>query len=106
MLETVSPGVFLKKLATSVLLINLFIIILAGFSIRHSRLQYEERAEITTLNLAQVLDEYINGVITKTDVALLSVLDEAERQFVGGGINGQTLNAYILRQRERVTELA
>jgi PAS domain S-box-containing protein len=106
MLETVSPVVFMKRLAITVLLVNLFIIILAGFSIRHSRLQYEERATITTLNLAQVLDEYINGIITKTDVALLSVIDEAERQFASGGINRQALNAYILRQHERVTELA
>ncbi len=105
MKDAVPPDVFVKKLAIGVLLINLFIIALAGISIRQSRLEYEERATITTENLSQALDEYINGVITKIDVTLMSVVDEAERQLAAGGINKQTINATLARQYARIPEL-
>ncbi len=105
MTETVSPVFFLRRLAIGVLLVNLFIIALAGIAIHQSRLQYEERATITTRNLSQVLDEYFNGVIAKIDVALLSVVDEAEKQLARGGIDRQAINSYIIRQQARIPEL-
>ncbi len=105
MKETVSPVGFRKLLIIGVLLINVAIIVLVGLSIRQSRLQYEEQAAITTQNLSHALEEYINGVITKADVALLSVADEAERQLASGRINSRAINAYILRQHGRIPEI-
>ncbi len=100
-----SPLVFLKRLAIGVLLINLFVIVLAGLSIYQSRTQHDERAATTTQNLAHVIDEYIYGVITKTDIALLSVADEAEKQLAKGRSDAHVLDAYIARQHLRVAEL-
>ena len=96
---------FRKLLIAGVLLINLGIIVLVGIFIRQSRLQYEERATITTRNLSQVIEEYISGVIARIDVALLSVVDESERQLSRGSLNRQTINAYLVRQRARIPEL-
>ncbi len=103
--ETASTAAFRKQLAIWVLLVNLVILVLVGISIRQSRLQYEETAAITTQNLSQVLEEYINGVITKTDNALLTVADEAEKQLAGGGINRRVFNAYIARQKALIPEI-
>jgi PAS domain S-box-containing protein len=99
------PGDFRRPLVIGVLLINLVIIALVGISIRQSRLQYEERATITTQNLSQVIEEYVSGVIARIDVALLSVADESERQLAGGSLNRQAINTYLVRQRARIPEL-
>jgi PAS domain S-box-containing protein len=89
-----------------VLAINLSVIAVAGIAIYQSRLQYEERARIITQNCAQVLDEYINGVLTKIDVTLLSVGEEAEKQLKSGGIKKESFNAYIKRQYEHIPEFS
>ncbi len=104
MQKRVTP-VFLKRLTIGVLLINFFILALAGISIRQSLLQQEEQATITAQNLSQVLDEYINGVITKIDASLLAVVDETEHQLAVGRIDSRTLNAYIVKQRLRIPEI-
>ncbi len=105
MKEKIPAVDFRKLLVIVVLLINLAIIVLVGIFIRQSRLQYEERATITTQNLSQVIEEYISGVIARIDVALLSVVDESERQLAGGSLNRQAINTYLVRQRARIPEL-
>ncbi|MBF0559177.1 MAG: PAS domain-containing protein [Nitrospirae bacterium] len=105
MKETTSPVDFRKQLAISVLLINLFVIVMGGLSVFHNRIDHEQQATVTTQNLSRVLDEYINGVITSINLALLTVVDEAERQLASGGINKQSMNAFITRQYKRLPYL-
>ena len=100
-----SPATFIKRLATGVLVINLFVVALTGLSLRQSQLQHEERAAITTQNLSQVLEQYIGDSISKIDVILLITADEIEKQMTGGGINARELNPFIVRQRTCLPEL-
>jgi hypothetical protein len=100
-----STSAFIQLLAAGVLLINLFVLGLAGLSLFQDRRQYEERARITSRNLANVLEQYIVGTIQKADLTLLAVGDEFERLAVGGGNKREALNAFIARHHARIPEL-
>jgi PAS domain S-box-containing protein len=102
---TVSRATFLKRLAASVILANLFVIVLLALSLHQSRIQYEDRAVISTRNLSLVLEKQLVGTIEKVDLALLSVADEIGRQAARGGIDEHELNAYIDLQQARLPEL-
>ncbi len=103
--STVSPAVFIRRLTAGILLVNLFVIVLAGLSLRHSRLQYEERAAVTTQNLAHVLEQNIGGNIDKIDVVLRISSEKIEKQVAGGGIDRRELNAFLARQSTLLPEL-
>jgi PAS domain S-box-containing protein len=100
-----TPAAFIFRLTVGVLLINLFIFTLKGYSLRESWRQYEERAEVTTQNLSWVLQQTIGGSIDKVDVALSATADEIERQIANGGINALALNSFMARQKSRLPEL-
>ena len=91
------PSAFIKRLFIGVMLINLFVIALVGLALNESRLQYEQRAAVSTENLSHALEQYIAGSVDKIDLALLAVADEVARQRAGGGINAKAMNAYISR---------
>ncbi len=103
--STVSSATFVKRLAAGVLLINTFVLVLAGLSLCQSRLQYQERAAVTTQNLTLVFDQYISGSIHKIDVVLLDAADEIEKQIAGGGIDRRELDLYLNRRSARLPEL-
>jgi PAS domain S-box-containing protein len=103
--SAVSPATFVKRLAAGVLLVNLFVIILAGLSLRQSRHLYEERTAVTTQNLARVLEQYIGDSIDKIDVILLASADEIEKQIASGGIDRRALDKYLNRQSTRLTDV-
>lgn len=104
--STMARATFIKWLAAGILLINLFVVVLAGLSLRQSRIQYEERAAVTTQNLAQVLEEYVDGSFDKIDILLLAAVNEIEIQLAGGGIDRQELNEFLARHSALVPELA
>ncbi|HET6420817.1 MAG TPA: PAS domain S-box protein [Geobacteraceae bacterium] len=104
--STVSPAVFISRLAAGILLINLFVIFLAGLSLRQSRVQNQERAAITTQNLAHVLEQNIGGTVDKIDVVLRFTAENIEKQIAGGAINPRELNRFLARQSSRLPELA
>jgi len=87
-----------------VLLLNLFVIVLAGVSVFHGYRQYQERAEITTQNLAQVLESKFSDSFQRIDIALLSVLDDYEQQRAIRGKATNALDTYIDRVRLRLPE--
>jgi len=93
------------RLTSAVVLLNLLVFALVGFSIYQSRSQYQERAEITTQNLTHTLESEISGAIKTDDVALLAVIDEYKKQRVHGNIDGKALNAYIEQVRSRLPEI-
>jgi len=100
-----SPAVVIRRLAAGVLLLNIFVIALAGLSLRQSRLQYEERAAVTTQNLALVLDKHISGIIGKIDVLLFSAVEEFEREISRGGGDRRQLNSLLARMVSQMPEL-
>jgi len=94
----------LGRLVLAVLLANLLVFALAALSLSQSQRQYQERAEITTRNLAQVLESHLGGIIDKIDIVLLATVDESEKQ-IAGGIDAKALNSFLARQQARLPEL-
>ena len=95
----------LQRIVGIALVTNLFFMGLAGFSLRQSRLRFEERAEISTQNLSRVFAGQITDAIDKIDLTVLTVADEVEQQLARGGINAAALNAVITRHRARLPVL-
>ena len=100
-----SQSAYLKRLIAMVILLNLCFISILLLSLRQSRIQYEERAAISTRNLALVLEKQLIGIIEKINLTLLAVSDEARQQTAHGAINVQKLNAVISQLHARLPEL-
>ena len=64
-----------RRLLLSLVALNLFVFGLAGVSIYDSHRQYRERAEITTRNLARVMENNLVNAIERIDVSLRALLD-------------------------------
>ena len=73
---TVTRAVFFKRLAAAIILTNLFVLVLTGLSLRQSRLLLEGQAGVTAQNLAELLEQYIEGSLGKIDVTLLAAVEE------------------------------
>jgi diguanylate cyclase (GGDEF)-like protein/PAS domain S-box-containing protein len=99
------PATSLTWVSTGIVLINLFVFVLAGLSLWQSRIQYEERAAITTQNLAQVLEQTIDGCFAKIDLILLSTTDEIEKRLAEGDENRRDIESFFARQAKRMPEL-
>ena len=97
-----SHSVSRRWIAFCVVMINLFVIIIVGLSLRSSRLRYEQQAAITAQNLAQILDKNIASEIDKIDMVLLAVGDEFDRMSRNGVIDSKRLNAFLVRQLKRL----
>ena len=69
-----------RTLMGGVILFDLLVVGLAGWTLARSHRQYVERAEVTTQNLAQVLEGSLIGTLGQVDLVLRAVIDEAERQ--------------------------
>lgn len=68
-----------RTMLVCLLLFNILIIGLAGWTLHRSYQENVERAEATTHNLAQVLEQNLAGQVHQIDLALLAVQDEVER---------------------------
>ncbi|MEI6491809.1 MAG: ATP-binding protein [Verrucomicrobiota bacterium] len=103
---TIEPrSIFVLRIAAIAVVANLFFIGLAGFALWQSRIRYEERAEITTQNLALSISDELSNAINKIDLTVLTVADEVEKQLAAGGIDGESLNAFIARHHGRIEAL-
>ena len=96
---------FIRNIALGVLLLNFIVAGMIWFSLHKSRCQYEERVAISTQNITRVFHESIYGAFSKIDIALQSVVDEAERQLATGDIQAESLNRFIVREHVRMPEL-
>lgn len=74
----------ITRLATRIFLVNLFVYLLVGWFIYHSWSQYEHQTALSTQNLALSLELNVLGVLDKTDVSLMAVVNEAQRQLAVG----------------------
>jgi hypothetical protein len=100
-----TPRSFLVRLGLGVLVLNLFVILMAVASLRHSLRNQRDRAIATAQNLTLVLDRYVADTLTKADLAVLAVKDEVERGLADPKGDPRDLDAFIRRQHARVPGL-
>jgi signal transduction histidine kinase len=96
---------FTTRMILSVVILNLFVYGLVGFSLYSNRNLHEEQITVAAQNLSLLLKTSIADIIDKADVTLLAVVDEVEHQLATGAIDEQKLNATIARYLVRVPEL-
>ncbi|MBF0310280.1 MAG: hypothetical protein HQL56_12210 [Magnetococcales bacterium] len=96
---------FHGRVTVILLAANLFVWGLAGWSLLESRQQYREEAEVTTRNLASVLEHAIAGVLDKIDIALVAVVSEVERQLAAGSLDGSALGRHMARIQATIPEI-
>ena len=75
----VSPSTFAKGMRALMVGFNLLIVGLAIWEVRQSRHGHVQHAETTTQNLAQVLEQNVNGTLRQIDLTLLSIRDQSAR---------------------------
>ncbi|UFS71420.1 PAS domain S-box protein [Geomonas sp. RF6] len=100
-----SRSAFLLRLIAITLLINLFVIGIAAWSLRHSWLDNHERTVVSTENISLVLEKYLSGTIAKVDLMLMDLKENAEAQLAGGRIDEQRLNKHMSHQLGLLPEL-
>jgi PAS domain S-box-containing protein len=77
--ERVSTLTFGRVLVGGLIVLDLLIIALAGWTLQQARGHYVAQAEAATHNLSQVLEQNIQGTINQIDLGLLAIKDEFER---------------------------
>jgi len=104
-IQIFAPKRFLLWLQAGVLVLNLFVVLMAGISLYKSHRNREDQAVATAQNLSLVLDRYVGEIFSKADLAVLAVKEEAERLAAGPVQGQQHLDAFIRRQHERTPEI-
>ena len=104
-IQTFAPKGFLLRLLVGVLVLNLFVLLMAGISIYKGLRNRRVQAVATAQNLSLVLDHYVAETFSKADNAVLAVKEEAERVDMDSPRGRQELDAFIRRQQERAPEL-
>jgi PAS domain S-box-containing protein len=94
----------IKRMAVAVLLVNLFVALLAGLWLDHSKQQDEENAAVATRNMSNLLEQHLVDAVEKVDFSLLSALEEIDRQQAKGGVNAQALNIFLTRLKARLPD--
>ncbi|WP_372527485.1 hypothetical protein [Piscinibacter sp.] len=78
---------------------------LGGYALMQSRAQYEQRAELLTLNLATAIDHSVSVNVDKIDLALSSIVDHLEMQLATDRLDPRAANAHIRSQIAHHPEL-
>jgi hypothetical protein len=91
---------FVRTLVWVVVVFDLLIVGLGTWTLHRSHAQFVERAEMSTQNLAQVLEQNILGMVNQIDLVLLNVKEEFERRDMPEGkklvgVNLQSLTSRV-----------
>ena len=106
-LSRISPRSFGVRVFLVVLLLNSTLMLLAFYSVMDSKHGYEERARLTTQNLARMVDQSVTASAGKIDLTLLSAVDELERELrEHGDLDHSAANALLTAHQERMAELS
>ena len=95
----------LKRLIIGLLLMVVVAGALGAFQLYHTRRQLLQQAGTTGQALAGILQETIGAVMQKTDMTLLHIVDEVERQAAAGRGRPEELGAFVERQFRLMPEL-
>jgi len=88
-----------------VLLAVVLVLVVSLATLRHLRDEAENRAALTTQNLAQSLELTIEGMIDTIDLALLGAADEISRQIASGRPDRSEISAFLSRQKQRLPKV-
>ena len=101
--ETPKPLTFSRRWVwLGALLINLAVVCVAALVLWRAREQYREQAYVMVENLSKVLEQNLIATFEKVDAALLSVIDEIDREKAAGRIDDRALDAYLARIDRRL----
>lgn len=89
---------FPKRVTLAVIAVNIFVLLLAAWSLRNSYNEHQERTGVTTGNLARILEQSLGTTIEKIDMAIKAVVAEHARATAGRGLDGAAFNAFIESQ--------
>jgi diguanylate cyclase (GGDEF)-like protein/PAS domain S-box-containing protein len=90
------PSAFIKWAGGIILAFNLAVIAASIWLLAQNRRHYQERAEVQTHNLAEVVEENIASTLERIDLAVLALVDEAEHD-----PDGPRLEAFARNQLRR-----
>lgn len=96
----VTPTTFARGMRGFLVTFNLLMVAFAAWALHRSRKHEIAQASITTLNLAQVLEESIKGRIRQIDLALLSIKEQIELS--PGGPRTEGLGAFAASRLARL----
>jgi len=103
---TWSSAAVVRALVVCVALADVFAAVLVARALVQSRAHHRERAVVATQNVASGLEEYLEGILDKIDLALLAVRDEHAGQLASGRLDRRGFEAFIVQQAARVPELS
>lgn len=93
------------RFGLSILLFNLLVITMVVVSLQQSRRLYVERAEISTQNLAKVLEDSIEGVIEKIDLSLQHIIHGIKPVHPENRLNTKEHDLFIQQTHSLMPEL-
>jgi PAS domain S-box-containing protein len=96
------PNSVYSRLIAGVVLLNLLVIVTVGFALYLSFDKYQQRAEITTQNLAKVISQNLDSVIEKVDLGVLVAVEEIQRQQALESIDAEALAVFMRRLQLRL----
>ena len=86
----------------AVLLTNLVVVAIVGYSIQQSRIAHEDQAKIAAENLSRLLAQNISNIVLRIDLGLLASVDEIERYRAHGTTAGNSIGDFLARQHRRM----
>lgn len=92
----------MQRLVTVVAAANLIVFLILALSLQNSHRLFEERAAITSRNTSRLVAQSIAGDIDRIDLGLKAVQDEYARQTLSGKLPPHELNAFLLKQKQRL----
>lgn len=96
---------FVFRIIFGVILMNLLVSGLFGYSLYSSRVHYDKQALIETGNLAHAIEYSISGILDKIDLALWDGKAEAERQLAKGRIDRASFDSHIADTLNKIPEM-
>jgi signal transduction histidine kinase/CheY-like chemotaxis protein len=96
---------FLFRIIFGVILMNVLVFGLSGYSLYSSRVHYHEQARVETGNLARALEDSISGILDEIDLALWNEKAEAERQLTKGAIDQTSFDSHIANTLNKIPEM-
>ena len=96
---------FLLRLVAIVAVLNAIVIALACLALHKSRVRYEDRAQTAATNIALFQERDIATTVEQVDLVLQTIADQVLLTESEPALDGDALDAFILRQGARLPAL-
>jgi diguanylate cyclase (GGDEF)-like protein/PAS domain S-box-containing protein len=96
---------FLRRLVAIVAILNAIVIALALLALHKSRIRYEERALTAATTVAVFQERDLESTVEQVDLVLQTIADEVLEARSASALDGEALDAFILRQGARLPAL-